>query len=142
MLPGGALIETHLFAEGTDVGTPIYALHHDAQYFPDPFTFNPSRWIPGEGASDTAIALALSAFVPFGYGPRTCAGRSLAYAEMMIILARMVRGLDMRLEGGDGGRSRYLDGARGREREEEFQLFDSVVALHDGPMVEFRKRVR
>lgn len=105
-----------------------------------PFEFRPERWIPasasdkeGGQTSEEQVALALSAFYPFGYGPRSCAGRSLAYAELMLVLARLVRGFEMRLVEGMESLNKYRDGGRGRGREGEFQLFDSVVALHDGP---------
>ena len=53
-LPGGITVDGHFFPEGTEVGTPVYALHHQERYFPDAFAFKPARWLhedPEKGAS-------------------------------------------------------------------------------------------
>lgn len=141
-LHGGICVDGHFFPEGTEVGTPVYALHHQERYHPDPFMFNPARWREGlsSAASDEIHSLLHSAFCPFGIGPRGCAGKALAYVEISILLARIVFSFDLRLSqspGREGGRSNW---AKGRKREKEFHVFDTIVALHDGPMVEFKRK--
>ena len=61
VLPGGMEINGHTFPEGTEVGTPHYAIHHDAAYYPKPFAYIPERWLPGGGYD---VAKAQSAFAP------------------------------------------------------------------------------
>ena len=143
-LSGGVAVDGHVFPEGTELGTPIYALHHQDRYHPDPFTFNPARWrIPPSDAAaskKSSVSFSQSAFCPFGIGPRSCVGKALAYTEMSILLARIVFLFEMRLSQNsrpEEGRSSW---AKGRKRKDEFHVFDSFVALHDGPMVEFKRR--
>lgn len=90
----------HSFAAGTVIGAPHYAIYHNEAYYPDPFTFDPSRWIIGAGdasSTDASVRLAQSAFCPFCTGPRGCEGKTMAYAEMKILSARTAWLLDMRL---------------------------------------------
>ena len=67
--------------------------------------------------------------------------------EMEIVLGRLIWGLEMRLApgmkhiGGGGGKP-GLTGGSGREREGEFQTWDAIVSLSEGPWVEFRRRRR
>lgn len=55
------------FPAGLDVGTGIYAIHHNRIYFPDPFAYKPTRWLSPHTPPDR-IALARSAFMPFSSG--------------------------------------------------------------------------
>lgn len=43
---------------------------------------------------------------------------------------------------GGGGGKPGLTGGSGREREGEFQTWDAIVSLSEGPWVEFRRRRR
>ena len=143
ILPGGLETDGYTFPAGTVIGTPHYAIHHNEAYYPDPFTFNPSRWIVGAGdalSTEASVRLAQSAFCPFSIGPRGCVGKTMAYAEMKILLARMAWLFDMRLVQGSGlGEGRPGLGW-GRDRKDEFQLYDWFAARAEGPMVEFRRR--
>lgn len=140
VLPGGLEIEGHNFPPGTVIGTPHYAIHHNDTYYPEPFTFNPSRWIEASDTTDASVQLAQSAFCPFSIGPRGCVGKTMAYAEMKILLARMTWLYDMRLsEGSTLGEGNPALGL-GRARKDEFQLYDWFAARVNGPMVEFKRR--
>jgi cytochrome P450 family 6 len=55
---------------GDQVIIPVYGLHHDPKYFPDPDVFDPERFT--EEAKKTRPALS---FIAFGDGPRQCIGR-------------------------------------------------------------------
>ena len=136
VLPGGLEVEGHRLPAGTVIGTPHYAIHHNEAYYPEPFAFNPSRWM----ARDASVQLAQSAFCPFSIGPRGCVGKTMAYAEMKILLARMIWLYDMRLkEGSTLGEGHPVLGL-GRARKDEFQLYDWFAARVNGPMMEFKRR--
>lgn len=140
VLSGGLEIEGHHYPAGTVIGTPHYAIHHNEAYYPEPFTFNPSRWIETNDTTHASVHLAQSAFCPFSIGPRACVGKRMAYAEMKILLARMTWLYDMRLkEGSTLGEGHPALGS-GRTRKDEFQLYDWFAARVNGPMIEFKSR--
>lgn len=133
---------------GCDVGTGIYAIHHNAAYFPDPFAFMPERWIIGArcpgGMITTKESLeqAQSAFTPFSIGPRACIGKRLAMMELMWVCASILCEMDYGVVEGEEGRvgegKRGM--GRGREREGEFQLWDHVTAAKEGLVLRWRRR--
>lgn len=52
---------------GTNLHTPIYGIHHDEEYYTNPFSFNPDNF------TDEAKAKRPNgAYLPFGIGPRGC----------------------------------------------------------------------
>jgi cytochrome P450 len=51
VLLGGIDVKGHYIEVGLNVGTAIYALHHDEEIFHDPFLFRPERWIVSESVS-------------------------------------------------------------------------------------------
>ncbi|KAI4169983.1 MAG: hypothetical protein LQ343_005293 [Gyalolechia ehrenbergii] len=145
VLPGGLKIENCHFPAGTVIGTAHYAIHHNEAYYPNPFIFKPSRWIDDgdddKGISKPASILsAKSAFCPFSIGPNRCVGKVMAYAEMKLLLARVLWVYDLRLEQGSALGEGKLGMGRGRERKEEFQAWDWFTGRTRGPSVEFRPR--
>ncbi|KAI0391226.1 cytochrome P450 [Xylariaceae sp. FL0594] len=152
VLPGGATIDGEHIPAGVVVGTPHYTIHHNAAYYPQPFTYVPERWIAGAEASskmllsdsvitERDVALAQSAFCPFSIGPRGCIGKGLAYIELMTTLARVLFLYDLRKAPGFDPAEGRKGNEWGRHREDEYQLIDQFTSLKDGPMVEFRRRL-
>ncbi|KAG9239855.1 cytochrome P450 [Calycina marina] len=141
VLAGGIDIDGMHMPEGIIVGTPHYAIHHNPEYFPQPFDFIPERWIvDSEPQFDkNSVALAQSAFCPFSIGPRGCIGKGIAYIELMTSLARVLFLYDMRKVVGMTVGEGCPDGEEGRRRPEEYQLKDSFTSMKDGPYVEFRE---
>ncbi|MEZ4885658.1 MAG: cytochrome P450 [Chitinophagales bacterium] len=70
----------------------IYALHHNAAYYPDPEKFDPERFTP-----EKVKARPSHHYMPFGAGPRFCIGNHFAMMEMQLILAAMVQNFDFEL---------------------------------------------
>jgi cytochrome P450 len=160
VLAGGLTIDGHFFPEGTIVGTSAYAIHHNPEYYPEPFAFRPERWIvstfPSEkGDSCTAtgsrevtaqdVATAKAAFCAFSLGTRGCVGKSVGYLELILAAARMLWLFDIRKpEGaaslGPTGEGDPASVEEGRRRVDEYQLRDVFLSRREGPMVEFRRR--
>ncbi|WQF84543.1 Putative cytochrome P450 [Colletotrichum destructivum] len=67
--------------------------YHDPENFTLPDSFIPERWLNDPRfAGDRR-----DGFQPFTVGPMNCIGRNLAYAEMRLILARLIWNFDMTL---------------------------------------------
>ena len=141
VLRGGLEVDGIHLPEGTDTGVPIYALHHNKMYFPDPWAFKPSRWIVGQdGTTEEDVRLARSAFTVFGYGRTSCVGKHLAYQELALTTARLLWSYEWRLKAGSGAGEGRPGMGWGREKKNEFQLWDKFVSTSEGPLVEFKRR--
>ncbi|KAK2666124.1 Cytochrome P450 [Fusarium oxysporum f. sp. vasinfectum] len=143
---GGIVVDGQFIPEGINVSCASYCLHYNPEIYPEPFTFDPERWIVDEknesGVSAESVALAQSVFIPFSTGPRGCIGKNLAYLEMSLILARTVYNYKIRpdITSNLGGGS--LDAVEGHRTSDQYQLHDVFVSIRDGPMVQFTKRTR
>jgi cytochrome P450 len=128
VLEGGAIVEGHYFPEGVDLGVPIYSIHHNPAYYPEPFTFKPERWLATETPME-AVKLAQSAHCPFMYGARGCVGRAVAVAQLKLTLAMGIFAADFRLD---------VDDKSGRfSRQNEFFVREHITSLTKGPMMSF-----
>ncbi|RYO93052.1 hypothetical protein DL762_001315 [Monosporascus cannonballus] len=140
------VIDGNVIPRGTQVGVSIYALHHNEEYFPDAFSFIPERWLapstPESLDGQAGRGRMHKAFVPFIVGPRACAGKAMAYLEVSLVIAKILWHFDFapadgplgKVGGGQPGRK------DGRNRVDEFQLFDVFNSTHDGPYLVFRSR--
>ncbi|KAK4555707.1 hypothetical protein LTR86_007460 [Recurvomyces mirabilis] len=91
---GGEMVSGHFIPQGTSVAVSHYTAYHDPKHFTDPDAFVPERWMGDEKyASDK-----LGWVQPFSYGPRNCLGKNLAYAEMRLIMAKMIWSYDLTLD--------------------------------------------
>jgi cytochrome P450 len=143
-MKGGMTIEGTYFPEGTEIGVAGYAIHHNADYYPEPFEFRPTRWLLAPkhkgGVSAEEVKVANSAFAAFSVGRANCMGQKLAYDEISGIIGRLMFLFDLRIEPdsklGQGGEHMGSD----RMRKGEFQTWDRFVSAHEGPMVQFRPR--
>lgn len=72
-----------IIEEGVAVIIPVFALHHDEQYYENPETFNPDRFVEQ--------TLPKNVYIPFGDGPRNCIGMRLAKVSVKVGLALMLQ---------------------------------------------------
>ncbi|XP_023242811.1 cytochrome P450 3A8-like [Centruroides sculpturatus] len=80
--------------EGTDIvvpknimiGIPIYAIHQDEEWFPNPKKFDPERFLP-----ENRNLIRPYTYFPFGLGPRSCLGMKFSQLEMKLCLANVFR---------------------------------------------------
>lgn len=70
-----------------------WSLYHDDNVFSKPFEFHPERWLGDPAFKNDRF----EALKPFHIGPRNCLGMNLAYAEMKMILARVIWNFDLQL---------------------------------------------
>jgi cytochrome P450 len=84
---GGAVINGHHVSAGVDCGKGIYRIHHQADYFPQPYKCLPERWILSGSNSEAAAEMGQSIWAPFSMGPRGCVGKTVAIMQLSISLA-------------------------------------------------------
>ncbi|KAK1757808.1 isotrichodermin C-15 hydroxylase [Echria macrotheca] len=94
--PGGANIAGRWVAGGTYVEVQHWSINHSSDHWADPWEFKPERFLRSEDSSAKSGDV-IEALQPFSAGPRNCIGRNLAYAEMRLILARIIYDFDIKL---------------------------------------------
>ncbi|CAH0564136.1 unnamed protein product [Brassicogethes aeneus] len=72
--------------KGEPVWIPIYALHRDPKYFPNPEKFDPERF-----SEENKSKIVPYTYLPFGAGPRNCIGSRFALLEAKLVLCELLR---------------------------------------------------
>lgn len=124
------IVEGHYIPIGTELGVNTYALHHNVEYFPEPFVFKPERWLPGNTATSTTTK---AAFIPFSIGPRGCIGKAMAYLEASLVVAKTMWYYDF--ERIPGPLDQHAD--QMEQYDNVYPINDKLVASHDGPYLCF-----
>ncbi|KAI0415975.1 cytochrome P450 [Xylaria grammica] len=78
---------------GTPCSTSTYFVHTNPEIFPNPWVFDPWRWISAQEEGEHLE----SRLVNFTKGTRACIGLNLASAEMYMLTASLVRRVKMKL---------------------------------------------
>jgi cytochrome P450 len=73
--------------KGALMNLQVYAMHRNAEYYPDPDEFKPSRWIGRTKVEETGDSAASCQFAAFSLGNRSCIGRRFAQIEIVVTLA-------------------------------------------------------
>ncbi|GBL82520.1 Cytochrome P450 3A13, partial [Araneus ventricosus] len=68
--------------KGMIISIPVYAMHKDSKFFPDPEKFDPDRFNQKEKSKREQYT-----YLPFGAGPRNCIGMRFALVEIKVCLA-------------------------------------------------------
>ncbi|KAJ9498529.1 hypothetical protein H2202_005714 [Exophiala xenobiotica] len=89
---GGATIAGRYFPAGSRVSMNAAVIQYDPLVFgDDAATFNPDRWIDGDGA------LMDRHMLHFGGGSRTCIGKNISLAEMHKLIPQLLRSFSVHL---------------------------------------------
>lgn len=70
---------------GINIQIPVWQIHHNPDVWPDPYSFDPDRFLP-EAKKDRHPM----AWIPFGAGPRGCIGLRFALLETKVALAKIL----------------------------------------------------
>ncbi|KAJ8270166.1 hypothetical protein GJAV_G00111070 [Gymnothorax javanicus] len=76
--------------KGFVVVIPVYALHHDSEYWPEPECFDPERF-----SQENKARIDPYAFLPFGAGPRNCIGMRFALILMKLAIVRVLQNFSL-----------------------------------------------
>jgi len=89
----GASVLGEWLPGGTSVCIAQYPMNMSPRNYKDPEKFIPERWLgdPRFASDDKQAAQA------FSFGPRNCIGKSLAWAEMRLVLAKLLWNFDLTL---------------------------------------------
>jgi cytochrome P450 len=117
---------------GATVLANTYGLHHNPHHFPNPWDFDPDRWLTSDTrclsnsqdfASPTVSLDHTNAHYSFGFGRRICPGSTLASYSLSISIAMLLLCFDFELT--DSARQHYIEMKRqqGEEQEKWKSLF-------------------
>ncbi|KAF6831216.1 cytochrome p450 monooxygenase [Colletotrichum plurivorum] len=95
----GCQIASEHIPSGTLVEIQQWSSNHSPDNWTEPWKYDPERFLKTE---DDEINRLVS-LQPFSVGPRNCIGRNLAYAEMRMVLARVLFDFDLSLNQGYDG---------------------------------------
>ncbi|CAG4936445.1 unnamed protein product [Colias eurytheme] len=84
--------------KGTRIMTPIFAVHHDEKYYPEPEKFVPERFSPENKHKIIDVT-----YMPFGKGNRVCIGNRYALLQAKAGLVHLLRDFTVKTVTGDGG---------------------------------------
>ena len=79
--------------EGVSISVRPYAMARSDENFKDAASFIPERWLERESGPYSGDKLVASQ--PFGIGHSNCLGRKLAWAEMRVVIARIMFEFDI-----------------------------------------------
>ncbi|GAB0099458.1 hypothetical protein DMENIID0001_153180 [Sergentomyia squamirostris] len=82
------VLKGYQIPKNTDVLMYHNLVYFDEQFFPNPRTFMPERWLRTSEKDNNYNPFA---FLPFGSGTRSCIGRRIGELEIEILVMRMVR---------------------------------------------------
>jgi len=93
---GGMSVCGQFFPEGTVLSVPSFTIHRDPSIWgEDTEEYRPERWFEQDQSGIQKT------FNPFSVGPRACVGRNLAFLELQIIIASIMRRYDLVLQDPD-----------------------------------------
>ncbi len=84
-LPGHGIIP-----KGTLILTDLWALHHDEEFWQDPDTIRPERFLDEEGQLVPPDHPNRKHIMPFGAGPRVCLGEVFAMTRLFLWTAAVI----------------------------------------------------
>uniref|UniRef100_A0A8B9GV11 unspecific monooxygenase n=1 Tax=Astyanax mexicanus TaxID=7994 RepID=A0A8B9GV11_ASTMX len=76
--------------QNTVVLAPVFPLHRDPEYWPEPDTFKPERFTKGNKENIDPFV-----YMPFGSGPRNCIGMRFALVTIKLAIVEILQRFDV-----------------------------------------------
>nr|WCC58036.1 cytochrome P450 [Pharsalia antennata] len=73
----------------------MHLISANSDLFKDPEKFIPERWLRSTGDEYSSKNVHPFAYMPFGFGPRSCIGKRLANLEIEVVLAKIIRNFEL-----------------------------------------------
>ncbi|XP_069676308.1 cytochrome P450 9e2-like [Periplaneta americana] len=77
---------------GDNLSLPVFGLHRDPKYFPDPERFDPERF-----SDENKHKINPSTYMPFGVGPRICIGNRFALMQTKLAVAYLLSRFNLKV---------------------------------------------
>ncbi|XP_060866135.1 cytochrome P450 6k1-like [Metopolophium dirhodum] len=77
--------ESFVIEKGQKLIIPMFSIHRDPKYYPDPLKFDPERF-----STEQKSQRPNGTYMPFGDGPRLCIGKRFAESEMKLVLSNVL----------------------------------------------------
>ncbi|KAJ1327424.1 aspirochlorine biosynthesis cytochrome P450 monooxygenase [Microdochium nivale] len=96
---GGETVEGHFLPPKTSASVHQWSAYQSKHNFFEPKRFLPERWLTSVNTTDPRFVHdRRDVLQPFSTGPANCIGKNLAYAEMRVILCRLLYNFDLELQ--------------------------------------------
>ncbi|XP_035228707.1 cytochrome P450 3A31-like isoform X1 [Stegodyphus dumicola] len=79
-------IGSYTIPKGAIVQAPVWDIHHNPDFWPDPWKFDPERF-----STENKISIKNMSYIPFGVGPRNCIGARFAQLEAKLTLFKLLK---------------------------------------------------
>lgn len=89
-------------------------------------------------SDEATLERAKSAFNPFSLGARGCIGKSVAYMELRLAIAKLIWGFEIQQVDVDGKAEKWWEGFAVKDG--EYRLMDHFTCKKEGPVVAFQPR--
>ncbi|CAG9785904.1 unnamed protein product [Diatraea saccharalis] len=76
----------YIIRKGEGVTIPVWSIHRNPNYYPDPHKFNPERF-----SEKNKHKIQSFTYLPFGIGPRNCIGSRFALCEIKVMLYQLLK---------------------------------------------------
>lgn len=141
---GGTSIDGHYFPDGSRLSTGMYCLSYSEDIYDEPFEFRPERWVVGRAkvarSSHESVVRAESAACAFSAGPRSCVGKSLAWLELRIVIAKTLWVFKVTEDSSNPAGGGKVGKRSWRGRNEQYQTYDIFVSQRVGPVINLQRR--
>ncbi|CAB3248301.1 unnamed protein product [Arctia plantaginis] len=82
--------EEYIVRKGESMLIPVWSIHHDPEFYPNPNKFDPERF-----AEENKRKIKPFTFIPFGLGPRNCIGSRFALCEIKVMVYRLLQQMEL-----------------------------------------------